>query len=55
MVNTTDQRLSRAHKPCLAGPSKFGAVNEFDIVPVIDISEGVPILTEALAWAEWIS
>lgn len=42
-------------KALLDGPSKFGAVNEFEIVPGIDIGEGVPILSDAVAWMESIS
>jgi hypothetical protein len=42
-------------KALLDGPSKFGAINEFEIVPVIEISEAVPILSEALAWVDSIS
>lgn len=42
-------------KVLLDGPSKFGAINEFEIVPVIEISEAVPILSEALAWVDSIS
>lgn len=42
-------------KVLLDGPSKFGAINEFEIVPVIEIGEAVPILSEALAWVDSIS
>lgn len=42
-------------KTLLDGPAKFGAVNEFEIVPVIEIAESVPILSEALAWTEAVS
>src|SRR5439155_11590800 len=49
MVETDDV------KTLLDGPSKFGAINEFEIVPVIEITEAVPILSEALAWAASIS
>jgi hypothetical protein len=37
------------------GPAKFGALNEFEIVPVLDIMEAVPIYSEAIAWAESIT
>src|SRR5688500_3109112 len=49
MVETDDV------KTLVDGPAKFGAVNDFDIVPMIDIGEAVPILTEALAWGDSIS
>ena len=39
----------------LDGPSKFGAINEFEIVPIVDITEAVPILSEALEWGDSIS
>ncbi len=39
----------------LDGPAKFGAINEFEIVPVIEITEAVPIYSEATAWAESIT
>lgn len=42
-------------KVLLDGPAKFGAINEFEIVPVIEINEAVPILSEAIAWTESIS
>jgi Domain of unknown function (DUF3303) len=42
-------------KALLDGPAKFGAVNDFEIVPVVDVSEGVSILSEAIAWQESIS
>ncbi len=42
-------------KALLDGPAKFGAVNEFEVVPVVDIGEAVPILTEAIAWGDSIS
>lgn len=41
-------------KTLLDGPSKFGSVNEFEIVPVIEIGEGVTVLSESIAWAESI-
>ncbi len=49
MVETDDV------KALVDGPAKFGTVNEFEIVPVIDISESVPILTEAIGWRDSIS
>ena len=42
-------------KTLLDGPAKFSTVNEFEIVPVIEVSEGVSILSEALAWQESVS
>jgi uncharacterized protein DUF3303 len=42
-------------KALLDGPAKFGAVNDFEIVPVIEVNEGVSILSEALAWQESVS
>ena len=42
-------------KVLLDGPAKFGAINEFDIVPVVDIAEAVPILSEAIEWGDSIS
>ncbi|MDQ6855007.1 MAG: DUF3303 domain-containing protein [Actinomycetota bacterium] len=42
-------------KTLLDGPAKFGTVNDFEIVPVIEVSEGVSILSEALAWQESVS
>ena len=49
MVETDDV------KTLLDGPAKFGAINEFEIVPVLDITESVPILTDAIVWADSIS
>jgi|GEM_PF-457794 len=37
------------------GPAKFGAVNEFEIVPVLDITDAIPIYSEAIAWADSIT
>ncbi len=42
-------------KTLLDGPSKFGSINEFEIVPIVDITEAVPILSEAIAWGDSIS
>ena len=42
-------------KVLLEGPAKFGGVNEFEIVPVLDITEAVPIYSEAIAWTESIT
>ncbi|TME28004.1 MAG: DUF3303 domain-containing protein [Chloroflexi bacterium] len=39
----------------LDGPAKFGAINEFEIVPIVDITEAVPILSEAIEWGDSIS
>jgi hypothetical protein len=39
----------------LDGPAKFGALNDFEIVPVVEIGEAVPILADAIAWRESIS
>jgi hypothetical protein len=41
-------------KALLDGPAKFGAINEFEIVPVIEITEAVPIQSEAIAWVDSI-
>jgi hypothetical protein len=37
------------------GPAKFGGVNEFEIVPVLDITEAVGIYGEADAWRDSIT
>lgn len=37
------------------GPAKFGVLNEFEIVPILDITDAVPIYTEAAAWMDSIS
>jgi hypothetical protein len=37
------------------GPAKFLAVNEFEIVPILDITDAVAILNEASAWTDSIS
>jgi Protein of unknown function (DUF3303) len=37
------------------GTAKFGAVNEFEIVPILDITEAVTIYAEAAAWADSIA
>jgi hypothetical protein len=42
-------------KVLLDGPAKFGAVNDFEIVPIIDITEAVAIQNEALDWMASIS
>ena len=42
-------------KVLLDGPAKFGAVNDFEIVPIIDIADGVAIANEALDWAASIT
>ena len=42
-------------KVLLDGPAKFGAINEFEIVPVLDISEAMPIYSEGAAWADSIT
>ena len=42
-------------KVLLDGPAKFGAINDFEIVPIVDIAEAVPILSEALEWGDSIS
>jgi hypothetical protein len=42
-------------KVVLDGPAKFDAINEFEIVPVVDVTEAVPPLSEALAWGDSIS
>ena len=42
-------------KVLLDGPAKFGAVNDFEIVPILDITDAVAIANEALDWAASIS
>jgi hypothetical protein len=42
-------------KVLLDGPAKFGAVNDFEIVPILDITEAVAVQNEALDWAKSIS
>jgi hypothetical protein len=37
------------------GPAKFGPYFEFDVVPVIDITEGVPIVNEGIEFRASIS
>jgi Domain of unknown function (DUF3303) len=37
------------------GPAKFGSVNEFEIVPVLDVTEAVGIYSEADAWRDSIT
>ena len=39
----------------LDGPTKFSAINEFEIVPILDITTAVPIYNEGIAWAESIT
>ena len=39
----------------LDGPSKFGTLFEFQVTPVIDITEGVPVANEAIEWRDSIS
>jgi hypothetical protein len=42
-------------KVLLEGPAKFGGLNEFEIVPVLDITEATPIYSEAEEWLDSIS
>jgi hypothetical protein len=35
--------------------AKFGAINEFEIIPILDITTAVPIYNEAVEWAESIT
>jgi hypothetical protein len=42
-------------KALLDGPAKFGAVNDFEVVPILDITEAVAVQNEALDWAASIS
>jgi len=37
------------------GPAKFGGINEFEIVPILDMTEAVLIYSEAAAWVDSIS
>ena len=37
------------------GPAKFGVVNDFEIVPILDITDAIPIYSEASAWIDSIS
>ena len=37
------------------GPSKFGVANDFEIVPVMDIMEGIPIANEAIEFRDSIT
>ena len=39
----------------LDGPSKFGTLFEFQVTPVVDITEGTPVATEAMEWRDSIS
>jgi Protein of unknown function (DUF3303) len=39
-------------KVLLDGPAKFGIFNDFEIVPILDISEAVAIQNAALDWVE---
>jgi hypothetical protein len=38
----------------LEGPSKFGPYFEFDVVPVVDIMEGIPVANEAIEFRDSI-
>ena len=42
-------------KVLLDGPAKFGMVNEFEIVPILDITEAVAVQNEALDWVASVS
>jgi len=37
------------------GPSKFGVLNEFEVIPVMDIMDGMPIAQEAIEFRDSIS
>lgn len=39
----------------LDGPAKFGTLFEFQVTPVVDITEGTPVTTEAMEWRDSIS
>ena len=49
-VVETDNPLS-----VLEGPAKFGVAFDFDVVPVIDIMEGIPVANEAIEFRNSIS
>ncbi|MGH9207410.1 MAG: DUF3303 domain-containing protein [Acidimicrobiales bacterium] len=34
------------------GPTKFGFLNDFEIVPILDITEGTAIGAESAAWVD---
>jgi hypothetical protein len=42
-------------KVLLDGPAKFGIFNDFEIVPILDITEAVAVQSEALDWIASIS
>ena len=42
-------------KTLLDGPAKFGIFNDFEIVPIVDITEAVAVQGEALDWIASIS
>lgn len=48
-VVETDNPLS-----LLEGPAKFGPYFEFSIVPVVDITEGVPVMNDAIEFRKSI-
>lgn len=37
------------------GPAKFSAINDFEIVPILDITDAISIYSEATAWADSIT
>jgi hypothetical protein len=39
-------------KALLDGPAKFGSINDFEIVPILDITEAVAIQIEAFDWID---
>jgi hypothetical protein len=49
-VVETDNPLS-----ILEGPAKFSPYFEFSVVPVVDITEGIPVLSEAVEFRRSIS
>jgi hypothetical protein len=49
VVETEDPKLSAE------GPAKFSPWFEFTVVPVIDVTEGVPILNEAVQFRDAIT
>jgi Protein of unknown function (DUF3303) len=42
-------------KTLLDGPAKFGIFNDFEIVPILDITDAVAVQNEALDWMASVS
>jgi hypothetical protein len=42
-------------KVLLDGPAKFGFLNDFEVVPILDITDAVAVQNEALDWVASIS